>query len=140
MIKKSSVALALLLTLACASNPLGSSGGDAGATAASTLPSVRNAPEYVLLSSPNQVRTYDFGNSLGVRGLHVRGVMTNRGFIPVGEIQGNGKFCSGGTDWLSLSNLTVYKAGENKTPSAPYILGCAAGSGFQPASRAIVAQ
>lgn len=36
MIKKSSVALALFLTVACASNPLGSSGGDAGATANST--------------------------------------------------------------------------------------------------------
>jgi hypothetical protein len=140
MIKKSSVALALLLTVACASNPIGSSGGDGGATAASTLPSVRNAPDYVLLSAPNQVRSYDFGNSLGVRGLHVRGVMTNRGFMPIGEVQGNGKFCSGGTDWLSLSSFTIHKAEENKTPAAPYILGCAAGSGFQPASRAIVAQ
>lgn len=140
MIKKSSVALALLLSVACASNPLGSSGGDAGATANSTLPSVRNAPDYLLLASPNQVRTYDFGNSLGVRGLHVRGVMTNRGFMPVGEIQGNGKFCSNGTDWLSLGTLKVHKAEENQTPVAPYILGCAAGSGFQPASRAIVTE
>ena len=140
MISKASAALALLLTVACASNPLGSNGGNGGGSAAPTLPSVKNAPEYVLLSAPNQIRTYDFGNSIGVKGLHVRGVMTNRGFMPVGEIQGNGKFCADGQDWLSLADLTVHKAGDGSERQAPYVTGCAVGSTFQPATRDIVTQ
>lgn len=139
MIRKTSAALALLLTVACASNPLTSAGTSGGSTAAS-LPNVKNAPEYVLLSAPNQVRSYDFGNAIGVKGLHVRGVMTNRGFAAVGEIQGNGKFCTSGQDWLSLADMTVYKASDGKTRKAPYIDGCAVGSAFQPASRTIVTE
>lgn len=131
--------LALLLALGCASSPSSFShetGGNAGAASVTTNP--KNAPDYILLSAPSQVRTFDFGNAVGVRGLHVRGTMTNRGLIPAGEIQGNGKFCTDGKDWLSLSDLKVYTA--DQTPSAPYILGCATSSGFQPATRAIVAQ
>ena len=75
-----------------------------------------------------------------MRGLHVRGTMTNRGFYPAGEIQGSGKFCADGKDWLSLSDLKVHSAAEAKSPIAPYILGCSTSAGFQPASRAVVAQ
>ncbi|HEY3054388.1 MAG TPA: hypothetical protein VGK31_00505 [Thermoanaerobaculia bacterium] len=131
--------LALLLALGCASSPLHSSnetGGNAGVASITSNP--KNAPDYILLSAPNQIRTVDFSSAVAIRGLHVRGTMTNRGFMPAGEIQGNGKFCTDGKDWLSLSDLKVYTA--DKTPSAPYILGCATTSGFQPASRAIVAQ
>ncbi|HEU4522179.1 MAG TPA: hypothetical protein VFT12_09265 [Thermoanaerobaculia bacterium] len=140
MFKKSSAVLVLLLAAACASNPLGSSGGNGGSTSSPALPSLRNAPDYVLLSAPTQVRTYDFGNAIGVKGFHVRGVMTNRGFQPIGEVQGNGKFCEGGQDWLSLADMAVYKAGDTREKRAPYLLGCANGNTFQPASRAIVAQ
>ena len=138
MFKKSSVSLALLLSLACASSPVASTAGNGGSTSTATLPSVRNAPDYVLLSAPTQVRTYDFANSIGVRGFHIRGVMTNRGFQPVGDVQGSGKFCEGGQDWLSLSEMAVYKAGDSREKRAPYVLGCASGSTFQPASRDIV--
>ncbi|HEX7152750.1 MAG TPA: hypothetical protein VF618_14765 [Thermoanaerobaculia bacterium] len=139
MLKSTAVALSLLLTVACASNPTQTSGTGAGTAApsAAALPNAADAPEFVLLSSPNQVRTYDFSKT--VYGLHVRGSMTNRGFWPAGEVQGRGSFCADGKDWLSLSELKVYKAGEG-TPKVPYVLGCATNSGFQPASRAIVTQ
>lgn len=133
-------ALALLLAFGCASTATNSAETGGGATVAGLTTNPKNAPEYILLSEPNQIRDYDFSNSLGVRALHVRGTMTNRGFYPAGDIQGNGKFCTDGKDWLSLSELKVHTAAENKTPTAPYILGCATSSGFQPASRAIVAQ
>ncbi len=116
---------ALLLTAACAS---------------SVPPEVRNAPDYILLSSPKQIRTYDFASAVEPHGLHVRGTLTSAGFKPAGEIQGNGQFCPAGTDWLSLSDLTVHIAGDGKSPQAPYILGCATKSGFEPASRAVVVQ
>ena len=140
MIKRSAAALALVLTVACASTPMTSSSESAGAGGAVISTSVKNSPDYILLTAPNQVRTYDFANAVGVRGLHVRGTMTSRGFMPAGEIQGNGSFCADGQDWLSLRDLTVYKASDGKTPVAPYILGCAKGSTFQPASRSIVTQ
>lgn len=134
-------ALALLLALGCASTATNSSSETGGAaTVAGLTTNAKNAPEYILLSQPNQIREIDFSNAIGVRGLHVRGTMTNRGFYPAGEIQGNGKFCSDGKDWLSLSDLKVYTADSGKTPTAPYILGCATKSGFEPASRNVVAQ
>ena len=139
--KTLATSLVLLLALGCASAPMNSSnesGGNAAVTAITT--NAKNAPDYILLSSPNQIRNYDFGNAIGVRGLHVRGTLTNRGFMPAGEVQGNGKFCAEGKDWLSLSDLRVHSASEGKTPAAPYIVGCATSSGFQPASRAVVAQ
>ena len=134
--KRTFVALALLLTVACASTPLTSSSNDNGGAAAASLPTLRNAPDFILLSSPNQIRTWDFGNPVGVKGLHVRGVATNVGFRAIGEIQGNGKFCSDSTHWLSLNDLTVYET-SSKAPQGAYISGCKVGSGFQPSSRAI---
>src|SRR4051812_18030352 len=84
-------ALALLLAFGCASPPTNNSEtGGSSSTVAGLTTNPKNAPEYVLLSAPNQIREYDFGNSLGVRGFHVRGTMTNRGFYPAGEIQGAG--------------------------------------------------
>lgn len=139
MMKSIAVSLALVLTVACASTPIASTEGAAGSTLPGVTNNAKNAPDYILLSAPGQVRTYDFSNAIGVRGLHIRGTMTNRGFMPAGEIQGNGKFCAEGTDWLSLRDLSAHKATDG-APVAPYVLGCTASSGFQPASRTIVAQ
>ncbi len=140
MIKHTAAALALVLTAACASTPMTSSLQSVGARSGAVLTAnVKDAPDYILLSAPNQIRSWDFGSN-SVRALHVRGTMTNRGFIAIGDVQGNGKFCSAGQDWLSLSEIKVYKAGSGKTPRAPYVLGCATSSGFQPASRAIVTE
>ncbi len=139
--KTIAASLLLLLAVGCASTSMNATNETGGASApAGITTNAKNAPEYVLLSAPNQIRTYDFGDAIGVRGLHVRGTMTNRGFYPAGEIQGSGKFCADGKDWLSLSDLKVHSAAEAKSPIAPYILGCSTSAGFQPASRAVVAQ
>ena len=135
--KRTIATLALVLTAACASSPMTSSNETSGGALRAV--SVKDAPDYILLSEPNQIRTYDFSNAIGVKGFHVRGTSTSVGFMPAGDIQGNGKTCEG-QDWLSLRDLRVYKASEGKTPVAPYILGCATSSGFQPASRTVVAQ
>src|SRR6476659_1845421 len=132
--KTLAASLVLLLAVGCASTATTSGETGGGKSIAGVTNNPKNAPDFILLSAPNQVRTYDFSNAVGVRGLHVRGTMTNRGFWPAGEIQGNGKFCADGKDWLSLSDLKVHTASEGKTPTAPYITGCSTSSGFQPAS------
>lgn len=136
MIKRTAAALSLLLAVACASTPMSSS-STATAAPAGVTSNINNAPEYLLLSAPSQIRTYDFGSI--VYGLHIRGTMTNKGFYPAGAIQGKGKFCADGKDYLNLSDLSVHKSGDG-SPSAPYVLGCASDKGFQPASREIVTQ
>ena len=94
------------------------------------------ATDYVLLSSPTQLRTVD--ESTTVYSLNVRGTLTNRGFYPIGKVEGHGDLCADGKDWLSLSDLKIHKASEGGSPAAPYLLGCASNSGFKPATRDIV--
>jgi len=140
MIKQSAAALALLLTVACASTSMNSSSSDTGGGNAKSAVATRSvdAPEYILLQYPSQIRTIDWSKNISA--LHIKGTLTNRGFYPAGKIEGNGSFCADGKDWLSLADLSVHKAGEGKTPAAPYVTGCATASGFQPASRDIVLQ
>lgn len=141
MLKSVAVSLALVVAVGCASTPLSSSSQNGGTSAqAPVTTSLKNAPDYILLSAPSQIREWDFSNAVGVRGFHLRGTMTNRGFMPAGEVQGNGKFCADRKDWFSLADLSVHKASDGKTPTAPYLLGCATSNGFVPASRAIVTQ
>lgn len=135
MTKSTATLLALTLVLfsaACTSVPMSSSSAG-GSTA---LASSKDAPEYILLSSPTQIRNTDYSQRIGA--FHIKGTLTNRGFYPAGPVEGNGEFCADGKDWLSLSDLSVHTATEGKTPAAPYLLGCASKSGFKPASREIV--
>ena len=131
MIRRTLLPLALLFTAACATSP---------AMNSSTPDAKLQATDYVLLSSPSQIQTLDVSTSTGVWGLHVNGTMTNRGFYPIGKVEGHGELCADGKDWLSLSDLRVHKASEGGSPAAPYLLGCATGTGFKPASRDIVTQ
>jgi hypothetical protein len=137
MMKKLLMPTLLVLTVACASAPMNSSGSSGSSGSFFSRAFSSSANSYVLLSAPGQIRDLTMNP---IRSLHVNGRMTNIGFSPVGDVQGNGSFCADGKDWLDLSNLTVHKASEGKTPTAPYLLGCAASDGFQPASRTIVTQ
>ncbi len=136
--KNTVAALALLLAVGCASSPITpASGSGASAIGGGIATRAQDGPNYVLLSSPTAVREYQYTN---VYDFHVRGTMTNKGFMPAGEVQGRGKFCAEGKDWLSLSDLTIHVVSTG-TPAAPYVLGCANANGtFTPASREVVAQ
>jgi ABC-type transport system substrate-binding protein len=129
MIKRVILPLALLLTVGCATSP---------AMNSSSTDKKFDATDYVLLSSPSVLQTIDPSTSTGAWGLHVNGTMTNHGFYPLGKVEGHGDLCADGKDWLSLSDLRVHKASEGGSPAAPYLLGCASGSGFKPATRDIV--
>ncbi|HET7435153.1 MAG TPA: hypothetical protein VFN10_10635 [Thermoanaerobaculia bacterium] len=135
MIKQIAAAASLVLAVACASAP-GTSTGTTGNAAVSR--SAATATEYVLLSQPNAVRSFDFQKP--EYNLHVRGTWNGSQFVPAGSVQGHGQLCSDGKDYLALGELKVYKASEGKTPSAPYLVGCATDRGFVPASREIVTQ
>lgn len=138
MIKRTAAALALLLSVACASSPLSSNSNTGAAAAGGGIPSAKNASQYLLLSSPGQVREYDFGRQ--VYDFHIRGTMTNRGFYPAGDVQGKGTLCAEGKDWLSFTDLQVHKASDG-APTAPYLLGCVNSNGtFTPATRTVSMQ
>ena len=134
MIKQLATSAALLMAMACTSM---NSATETGSNGGSVVPKGVAASEFILLSSPAAARAIDI--TMPPQGLHVRGKMTTAGFQPAGEIQGRGKFCADGKDWLSLSDLRLRKAGDG-TPVAPYILGCVSGSTFSPASREVVTQ
>jgi hypothetical protein len=114
-----------------------SSNSGASAIGGGIATRAQDGPDYVLLSAPTLVRSYEYTR---IYDFHLRGTMTNHGFMPAGQIQGNGKFCAEGKDWISLSDMSVHKAGTG-TPSAPYVLGCANANGtFTPATRDVVTQ
>jgi hypothetical protein len=139
MIKRLAPLALLLATVACSSVPMSSSSNSvASAPAAGVATNKFDATSYILLDAPNQVRQVDWSST--VYPLHIYGTLTNKGFYPAGKIEGKGKLCADGQDWLSLSDLRVYKAADGKTPAAPYVTGCATASGFQPSSRDIVLQ
>lgn len=134
--KRTAAALALLFMVGCASNSMTSN--ETTGSNGTTAKRGGYARDFIALATPGDVRMWDLGSGASVGGFYVRGNKTRQGFIPVGEVQGNGNFCAGGKDWLSLTDLRVYTA--DKTPVAPYILGCVSGNGFRPASREIVTQ
>jgi hypothetical protein len=139
MIKRLAPLALLVVSVACSSMPMhSSSSASTTAPAPGIATNKLDATSYILLDSPNQVRMVDWSST--VYPLHIYGTMTNRGFYPAGTIEGKGKLCADGKDWLSLSELKVYKAADGKTPTAPYVTGCATASGFQPSSRDIVLQ
>jgi hypothetical protein len=138
MIKRLAPLALLLATVACSSVPMNSSSNSAPAPAPGIATNKFAATSYILLDAPNQVRAVDWSST--VYPLHIYGTLTNQGFYPASKIEGKGKLCADGHDWLSLADLRVYKAADGKTPTAPYVAGCATASGFQPSSRDIVLQ
>lgn len=130
---------ALVLSVGCASMPMTSS--DTGAASGASAPIAKSslqATNYIMFSSPSQIRSVDDDAILS--GFHLKGTLTNKGFVPAGSIEGRGSFCADGKDWLSLATLTVHKASEG-APTGSYVLGCANANGsFTPASRNVVVQ
>lgn len=139
MMKRLAPLALLLASVACSSVPMNSSSNASSPAATGAVTANKyDATSYIVLDSPNQVRSVDWSST--IYPLHIYGTMTNKGFYPIGKIEGKGKLCTSGQDWLSLTDLRVYKAADGKTPTAPYVLGCATSSGFQPSSRDIVLQ
>lgn len=97
---------------------------------------VSSSTNYRLMSDPPAIRTLSWSNVPST--MHIKGVVTNKGFLPLGKIEGSGKLCADGKDWLDLTTGTIHVASENATPASPYVMGCKSKlGGFSPATREI---
>jgi hypothetical protein len=95
---------------------------------------VSNSDSYRLLGDPATIRPLDW--STIPLSLHVKGVVTNQGFYPLGKVEGSGRLCADGKDWLDLKTGALHLAAENATPVSPYLMGCKTRTGgFSPATR-----
>ncbi len=136
MLKNCAAVLAVVLAVGCASTATNQTAKETGIAAKTTVSAPRlYATDYILLSDTDALVPID--ESASVYPFHIRGTLTNKGFLPIGQIQGHGKLCQG-NDWFSIADQKVHKAGDG-TPVAPYVLGCAKGkTTFVPASLDIV--
>lgn len=137
MLKKCAAVLAVVLAVGCASTATNQTAKETTGTTKSVSAQRIYATDYILFSDTRSLNPID--DSTTVYPLHLRGTLTNHGFMPVGNIQGHGKLCQG-NDWFSIADQKVHKAGDG-TPVAPYVLGCAKGpDSFVPATREVVTQ
>lgn len=92
---------------------------------------------YRLVSDPRTIREIDWGRPL--TSLHVKGHLTNQGFMPLAKIEGSGRLCENGNDWVSLADGEFHSADSGETPKGPYIKGCKGRTGaFLPASKDVL--
>ncbi|MCM2317614.1 MAG: hypothetical protein NDJ92_20880 [Thermoanaerobaculia bacterium] len=91
---------------------------------------------YRLVSDPLPIREIDWGRPL--TDLHVKGHLTNKGFVPLTKVEGSGRLCESGNDWVSLADGAFHKGDSGEAPTGPYIKGCKGRSGgFMPASKEV---
>jgi len=127
---------ATLLTVGCSSLSM-STATPAGSAAGVAELSGKSPSHYRLVSDPLSIREIDWGRQMN--SLHVKGYLTNQGFIPVSKVEGSGRLCEGGTDWVSLADGEFHKGDSGETPKGAHIMGCKGRSGgFMPASKDVI--
>ena len=121
---------AALLAVGCASTSMTSYDNAAG----SDELAAKAPTHYRLLSDPDSIRPIDWGRPL--TSLHVKGYVTNQGFVPVSKVEGAGRLCESGNDWVNLVDGSIHSSSES--PSGAYVKGCAtAQGGFKPATKEV---
>lgn len=97
----------------------------------------RGLTYYRTLSDPNSLRFIDAAQP--PRAFHVKGVATADGkFEWAKKVEGKGKLCADGKDWLNLNDGTIHDASDNAKPNGPYVVGCKAGNTLTPSSLEVV--
>jgi len=131
----SALLLVSLLSVACASSP--ASMNSSSTSAGSGTGMKRATPtHYRLLSDPRNIREINW--SRPPANLHVKGQMTTLGFVPLSQVEGTGRLCADGKDWVSLKDGVFHQATDGATPDGPYVVGCKNKmGGFTPASKEI---
>jgi hypothetical protein len=129
----------ILLTLTIAAMALAGCASSATTSTTAGVDSAtlssNSATHYRLLSDPKSIRELNW--SRPPRDFHVKGVLTNQGFKPVGNVAGRGSLCTESTEFVNLKDGKSYSANE-ATPESPYVSGCKGRSGgFKPATREI---
>lgn len=133
MKKMTGILFATLLAVGCSSTSMSTT-----ETAAGVSELKGKTPSYYrLVSDPLPIREIDWGRPL--TSLHVKGYLTNQGFVPVSKVEGSGRLCEGGTDWVDLADGSFHKGDSGETPKGPHLMGCKSRSGgFMPASKDVV--
>lgn len=133
----SSSLLILGFAAACATAP--SDTTTAGGSAMSGALRATDATHYRLLSDARHIRDIDWASP--PQALHVKGRLTSIGFQPIGGVEGRGKLCSDGQDWVSIIDGQFHAAQEGSAPQGPYVKGCRTKMGsFVPATRELAVQ
>jgi hypothetical protein len=136
--KKLALVSILLLAVACSSTSMTSSSPTAAGAIGDAAKFAKAPTHYVLLSDPKSPRELDW-DAEHRASFYVKGYMTNAGFMPVGSVEGRGRLCADGKEWVDLKNLEVHAAGD--APKAPYVMGCRTSMGaFVPSTRDVVLQ
>ncbi len=124
---------ATLLAVGCSSTSMTSLENTAGSPELSK----KEPTHYRLLSDPRSIREIDWGRPL--TSLHVKGYLTNQGFVPLSKVEGSGGLCKDGNDFVTLADGEFHSAGSGDTPKGPYVKGCKSRTGgFMPSSKEIV--
>jgi hypothetical protein len=87
---------------------------------------------YRLTNDPNSLRSIDVIQP--PRAFHVKAVASETGMQWSSKVEGKGKLCPEGKDWLSLNDGVIHAANDGSQPSGPYVLGCKSGNAFTPSS------
>ena len=134
MRKLTAALLFSVLAIGCTSTSMTSS--PVATPGASAELAKKTPTHYRLLSDPGTIRQIDWGRPLTA--YHVKGFLTNAGFVPVAKVEGRGSMCEGGQDWVSLSDGEFHAASGGATPQGAYVTGCKNRFGtFQPSGREV---
>lgn len=132
MKKMTGIMFAALLAVGCSSTSMVPNESVTGAAELSG----KRPTYYRLVSDPLPIREIDWGRPMN--DLHVKGYLTNKGFVPVAKVEGSGRLCESGTDWVSLTDGEFHKGDAGETPSGPHLKGCKGRTGgFMPATKEV---
>jgi len=130
MKRATTILLAALMTIGCASTSMTSYENAAG----SDELKAQSPSHYRLLSDPDTIRQIDWGRPMTA--LHVKGYLTDQGFVPVSKVEGRGGLCSSSDAWVNLKDGSIHSS--NESPTGPYVSGCMSSqSGFKPSTKEV---
>ena len=93
----------------------------------------RGLTYYRTMTDPASLQSIDL--SRPPRAFHVKGIASSDGKFEWGKkVEGKGKLCADGKDWLNLNDGKIHAAGDNAKPTGPYVVGCKAGNTLTPSS------
>ena len=124
------LAIAALFAIGCASTSMTSYDNAAG----SDELRAQTPTHYRLLSDPDSLREINWGRPLTA--LHVKGYVTNQGFVPVSKVEGRGGLCESADSWVNLKDGSIHSSSES--PSGAHVTGCLSSQGgFKPATKEV---
>lgn len=136
--KKLALVSILLLAVACSSTSMNTTTPTTAGANGGAAKFAKSPTHFILLSDPKSPRelTWEAEHKAS---FYVKGYLTTVGFVPVGKVEGRGRLCAEGKEWVDLKNFEIHPSSD--TPKAPYVMGCRTAWGaFVPSTRDVVLQ